>query len=111
MMNVGRCPRCHKFLVAEEEKSHVCKIPYQGVKSIFFDWLMDETEDENHDKVRVGTGLDGYYYRLVVCKHNPPHSCLKRPPEELPVYSCAGVETKPLGKHDWVRKLVVTVVS
>lgn len=74
MMNMGRCPRCHKFLVAEEAESHVCKIPYQGVKSIFFDWMMDATEDENGDIVRVANGLDGYYYRLVVCKHNPPHT-------------------------------------
>jgi phage FluMu protein Com len=41
MMNVGRCPRCHKFLVAEEEKSYLCVIPCQGAKSIFFDHIHD----------------------------------------------------------------------
>jgi hypothetical protein len=74
MMNVGRCPRCHKFLVAEEEKSHICSMPCQGALSIFFDHIHSAIEDDNGDTVRVGKGLDGYYYRLVVCKHNPPHS-------------------------------------
>jgi hypothetical protein len=96
MMNVGRCPRCRKFLVAEEQDSHVCKIACQGVKSIFFDCINDAIEDDNGDTVRVGKGLDGYYYRLIVCKHDPPHSYLKRPPEELPVYPLGGSPPKYL---------------
>jgi hypothetical protein len=78
MIDVGRCPRCHKFLVAEEEKSHQCITPCQGAKSIFFDHITDAVEDENGDSIRVGKGLDGYYYGLIVCKHNPPHSTKRR---------------------------------
>ena len=78
MIDVGRCPRCHKFLVAEEEKTHTCRIPCEGAKSIFLDCINDPIEDDNGDTVRVGKGLDGYYYRLVVCKHNPPHSTKRR---------------------------------
>jgi hypothetical protein len=78
MTNVGRCPRCHKFLVAEEKATHLCRVQCNGAKSIFFDCIDDPIQNDDGDTVRIGVGLDGYYYRLVVCKHNPPHSAKRR---------------------------------
>ena len=39
MNDVGRCPRCNKFLIAEQEKSHKCEIQIKGVKDIYLDWF------------------------------------------------------------------------
>jgi hypothetical protein len=77
--NIGRCPRCHRFLVAEELSSHQCKIePKRWVEEIFLEGITDSTENGDGDTVTVGFGLDGRYYRFVVCKHKPPHSLKSR---------------------------------
>lgn len=88
--NIGRCPRCHRFLVAEEIANHECKIkPERWVEEIFLSGITDSSDNEDGDAVRVGFGLDGRYYRFVVCKHKPPHSlksrlvtAIKRPEDE-----------------------------
>ena len=92
--NLGRCPRCHRFLIGEEFSHHQCEITCNAVKEIVLDWITDRVEDHNRDTVLVGTGLDGIYYRLVVCKHNPPHSTkwkfTGQPPDKATVYPPGG---------------------
>jgi hypothetical protein len=78
--NVGKCPRCHRVLIAEQVSSHYCCIPTSGAKTIFLDWLDEDFTDENDDQVRLGKGLDGTLYSFVLCKHNPPHSNQNRAP-------------------------------
>jgi hypothetical protein len=95
MLNIGRCPRCHKFLVAEEVYSHSCEIEFKGVKEILVDHCYSTGKDGNLDTVFIAKGLDGFLYRLVVCKHNPPHATKpnldsRRPPDKLPVYPIGG---------------------
>jgi hypothetical protein len=72
-MNAGRCPRCNKFLIAEQEKDHACDISVGNVREIVLDYMTDGMQDENGDVIRVGWGLDHVLYRLIVCRHNPPH--------------------------------------
>jgi hypothetical protein len=77
--NIGRCPKCNQFLVGEERASHICKLrPERWVEEIYFNGITDSSSNEDQDQVRVGFGLDGKYYRLVVCKHSPPHSLKSR---------------------------------
>jgi len=78
MMNAGRCPRCHKFLIEEQRETHSCQISVGDVQEIVLDYMTDGCKDENGDIVKVAWGLDGILYRLILCKHNPPHST-KRP--------------------------------
>jgi len=74
MSDVGRCPRCHKFPIAEQRETHHCTIPLKGVKEIVLDWIIDGIQNEDEDTVQVAMGLDGFLYRLILCKHNPPHT-------------------------------------
>jgi len=74
MMNAGRCPRCHKFLIAEQKETHTCQVSVNDVQEIVLDYVTEGTRDENGDLVRVAWGLDHILYRLIICKHNPPHS-------------------------------------
>jgi hypothetical protein len=81
MENVGRCPRCNKFMVAEEWDEHKCDfkdIPLTDCKSIILDHITDFGQDKNGDHVYRAWALDGVLYRLVVCKHNPPHSAKRK---------------------------------
>jgi hypothetical protein len=74
--NLGRCPRCKRFLIEEETKTHQCDfrdIDLQGGKEIVLDHITDLGRDRNDDHVLLGWGLDAILYRLVECKHNPPH--------------------------------------
>ena len=74
---MGSCPRCHKFLVAEDYELHNCNfrnMPILGCDEIVLDHLTDSGKDENGDQVHLAWALDGTLYRLLVYKHNPPHS-------------------------------------
>jgi hypothetical protein len=72
--NVGRCSRCHKFVIAEQRETHRCTLDIKRVEEIYLDWIIDPVQNENEDSVRVAMGLDGVLYRLIECKHNPPHT-------------------------------------
>ena len=74
MNDVGRCPRCNKFLIAEQKETHRCSVPIREVKEILLDWINDGVQNEDEDTVQVAMGLDGVLYRLILCKHNPPHT-------------------------------------
>jgi len=77
MNNIGRCPRCREFLVAEQQTSHVCDfrdVPIRACREIVLDHMTDCGMDKNGDGVTLGWGIDGTLYRCLICKHNPPHS-------------------------------------
>jgi hypothetical protein len=87
--NFGRCPRCRQFIVAEQRKTHKCDfedMPFEKCEEIVLDELIDSGQEKNGDHVYLGWGLDTVAYRLLVCKHNPPHGISKRPRDKLPVY-------------------------
>ncbi|MGD0177745.1 MAG: hypothetical protein ABSC50_13080, partial [Candidatus Bathyarchaeia archaeon] len=96
----GRCPRCKKFILAEQIKTHKCKVKLNGVKELYLDsWVMKDHTNDDGDSLMVAMGLDGYLYRLILCTHNPPHSLKPqvlmdkdRPPDKLPVYPKWGLE-------------------
>jgi hypothetical protein len=93
--NFGRCPRCGQFLVAEQKKAHKCNFadrPIEGCEEIVLDRLSDAGEDKNGDHLHLAWGVDNMLYRLLVCKHNPPHGInTKRPPDNATVYPPGGV--------------------
>jgi hypothetical protein len=83
--NIGRCPHCHKFMIAEESKTHVCdksksdvsifsNRPLVGCEELVLHRLTDSGEEKNGDHVYLAWGISGILYRLLVCRHNPPHS-------------------------------------
>ena len=79
--NLGRCPRCHKFMIEEESRSHKCDfrdIELSDGKELFIDHITDIGRNRNDDHVSLAWGLDGTLYRLVECKHNPPHSTKRK---------------------------------
>ena len=77
--NIGRCPKCHQFLVGEEIANHVCKIePKAWVEEIFVDHINETVENADGDQVVVAKGLNGVYYRLITCNHSPSHSLKSR---------------------------------
>lgn len=79
-------------MVAEEWKTHTCDfrdIPIQGCEELVLDHITDSGQDKNDDHVHLAWGLEGTLYRLLVCKHNPPHglksrlvTAIKRPDNE-----------------------------
>jgi hypothetical protein len=97
LMNVGRCPTCHKFLIGEELDSHRCTAQFQGIRDILIDHYYETHPDKDGHPIVFAKGLDGYTYRLVVCKHTPPHTAKRifpdedKPPDKLPVYPRGGV--------------------
>jgi hypothetical protein len=113
--NVGKCARCGKFLIEEEARDHTCDfgdIEIKGVKEILLDRITDLHQDRNGDHVYTAWGLDGIFYRLVECKHNPPHAtkrkftgCNNPPPDKLPVYLPGGgpqmSQTLQSGQSPW----------
>lgn len=79
--NVGKCLRCGKFLIEEEARTHTCDfrdIDIRDVKEILFDRITDLDQDRNGDHIYIGWGLDGVFYRLEECKHNPPHATKRK---------------------------------
>jgi hypothetical protein len=80
-------------------------MPCQGALSTFFDHIHSAIEDDNGDTVRVGKGLDGYYYRLVVCKHNPPHSPKRKftdPNDQTGTLQCSYSSSVKFSVNGWV---------
>ncbi len=63
MENVGRCPRCNEFLVAENRDGHVCR-EYIAVKGIDIDYFFET--DSTEGKVIIAKGIDGTLYRLTL---------------------------------------------
>jgi hypothetical protein len=99
MQNVGRCPRCHRFMIAEESGTHVCDfddLPIVGCEEIVLDRLSDSGTEKNGDHVYLAWAKNNMLYRLLVCKHNPPHSAERKftdgdtPPDKLAVYPRGG---------------------
>jgi hypothetical protein len=77
--NAGRCPRCRRFVIAEELTSHTCHIAISRAETIWFDWFSDDGfTDESSDYIRMAKGLDGTLYSLILCKHNPPCSAKRK---------------------------------
>lgn len=73
-------------MIEEEKETHDCKPIFKGVKEIMFDSLHAGNleagiVDDNGDLYAGGMGLDGYHYRLIRCKHNPPHGQVKFDPD------------------------------
>lgn len=98
--NLGKCPRCQKFMIQEEMSIHHCDfhdINLTGAREIVLDTITDLRLDRNGDHVYIAWGLDRLFYRLVECKHNPPHSTKRKstdensPRDKLPVYLVGGV--------------------
>jgi hypothetical protein len=97
--NLGRCPRCRKFMVQEEWSNHQCDfhdIELTGVSELVMDTMNDLRLDRNGDHVYIAWALDGVFCRLVECKHNPPHATKRkfadqdRPPDKATVYHHVG---------------------
>jgi hypothetical protein len=79
--NLGRCPRCHKFLIQEESQDHKCDfrdVELQDAREIILDHITDLGQNKNDDHVSLGWGLDAVLYRFVECKHNPPHATKRK---------------------------------
>jgi hypothetical protein len=77
MENLGRCPRCHRFMIAEQQNDHVCEfsdLPLYGCEELVLHRLTDSGNEKNGDHVYLAWGINGILYRLLVCEHNPPHS-------------------------------------
>jgi hypothetical protein len=89
--NVSRCPRCKKALIQEQLATHKCSVEYRlrGYQEVFVDHVTDMGKNVDCDHVLSAWGLDGTLYKLVICKHRPPHSlksrlvtAIKRPDNE-----------------------------
>jgi len=72
-MNTIKCKRCNKDFISEEFKSHYCTPDLVGVQEIGINSIFKGNFQENGDDVWIAQGLSGIMYRLVLCKHNPPH--------------------------------------
>ena len=61
MRNVGRCAKCNRFLIAENESDHDCFPAFKGVKEIpVLYWF--ETEETG---MIIAKAWNGILYRLV----------------------------------------------
>lgn len=78
MMNAGRCPRCNTFLIAEDVANHRCKMRLQGITTVMIHDYFETHADRQGHKILFAKGLDGYLYRLIMCKHKPPHATKRR---------------------------------
>ncbi len=77
--NVGRCPRCNKFLIEEELQNHDCDIASRGSEEITVDHFTELTKrDSEGHRLIVAQGLDGVQYWLIECQHNPPHATKRK---------------------------------
>jgi len=79
--NIGRCQRCRKFMIQEEMTKHQCDyrdIQISDAQELLLDHLTDLGVDRNGDHIYIAWGLDGIFYRLVECKHNPPHATKRK---------------------------------
>lgn len=75
--NLGRCPRCHKFIIAEQLENHKCKpskTPILGCEELIIDHITDSGKDEYGDQIHLAWGRNGTLYRLRVCKHHTSHN-------------------------------------
>jgi hypothetical protein len=78
MLNAGRCPKCNAFLIAEDFADHKCKVAFQGIQTIIIDHYYETHADKDGHKIVFAKGLNGYLYRLVICKHNPSHTANRK---------------------------------
>jgi hypothetical protein len=78
-INVGNCPRCGKFVIAEQLEHHDCRISFTDVENITIDhyYEMISKDEEGHTRL-IAVGLDGTLYKMTICTHNPPHGATKR---------------------------------
>jgi hypothetical protein len=79
--NLGRCPRCRKFMIQEEVSSHQCDfsdLEVTDAQEIVLDTITDLGRNKNGDHTYIGWGLNGVFYRFVECKHNPPHATKRK---------------------------------
>ena len=63
MENVGRCPKCGAFLVAENYETHRCRTPID-VREIDVDYYFET--DSGQGRILIAKGLDGVLYRLIL---------------------------------------------
>jgi|GEM_PF-3260046 len=77
-MNTVHCDRCRKEFIIEEFEGHDCFIATHSVQEIGIDSWFEGKIDGNGDKVLIVNGLNGILYRLVQCRHNPPHPNIRQ---------------------------------
>lgn len=57
--NIGRCPRCHRLLIAEQSMAHVCnfaELPILGCEEVVLDRLSDMGKEQNGDHLYLAWG-------------------------------------------------------
>jgi hypothetical protein len=72
-MNVGRCPNCKEFLIAEELANHKCiQKPkrLQGIETVMIHNYFETHADKEGHKILFAKGLDGWLYRMIICEHH-----------------------------------------
>lgn len=78
MTNIVKCDRCSKTLIIEEYEKHICTPILKSIQDIVVDYYYEGKKDElGHDTFFM-KGLNGVFYRVVKCLHNPPHT-INRP--------------------------------
>ena|SRR5437870_4254495 len=77
-MNSMKCRRCNKSYIAEEFDKHSCHPDIIEIQELGVDSIFKGNYQENGDDVWITHGLNGILYRLVHCKHNPPHPSTRR---------------------------------
>jgi hypothetical protein len=68
-------------MVQEEMTEHKCDfhdIEINDAQELLMDTITDLNQNRNGDHVYIAWGLNGTFYRLVECKHNPPHATKRK---------------------------------
>ena len=68
---VEKCPRCGKYMTAEQAEHHICTSPLIDVKEIAIMYHY-EACDKNGNTLIVARGYDGVLYRLRKRKKTHP---------------------------------------
>lgn len=72
-------------MIGEQSKTHVCdksesdmsdfsNRPLRGAEELVLHRFTDAGEEKNGDHVYLAWGINGILYRLLLCRHNPPHN-------------------------------------